>query len=233
MSALRCEGCPARDQAACAALSDAERAELASFGTQRTLAAGEMLFAPGDDHGCATLISGVLKQVRTDADGVERIVALIHPAGFVGELFAPVDGCEVRALTEAQLCLFPRAAYARMVADNPRLAMGVARRALKASADSRGLLDLIGRRRTDARVAGLLLALADAAGTEPCQPARRFALPLSRGDMAALLGTTIETVSRQLGAMERQGIIQREGRRTLTISDPAALTRIAGDSDRP
>lgn len=230
MSGLRCDDCPARDQAACAALGDDERAQLAAIGRHRTLAAGELLFAAGDDSACATLISGALKQVRTDADGVERIVALIHPAGFVGELFAPVDGCEVRALTDARLCLFPRAAYARMVEDNPRLAMGVARRALKASAESRALLDLIGRRRTAARVAGLLLALADAAGKEPCQPAQRFDLPLSRGDMAALLGTTIETVSRQLGALESKALIKREGRRTLVVSDPAGLAALAGDT---
>jgi CRP/FNR family transcriptional regulator, anaerobic regulatory protein len=229
VSALRCEGCPARDQAACAALTAAERAELAAVGRHRLLAAGELLFAPGDDDACATLISGVLKQVRTDADGVERIVALIHPAGFVGELFSPGEGCEVRAVTDAQLCLFPRGAYARMVADNPRLAMGVARRALKASAESRALLDLIGRRRAEARVAGLLLALADAAGSEPCAPAASFDLPLTRTDMAALLGTTIETVSRQLGALEDRGLIKREGRRTLHILNPAGLAAIVAD----
>jgi CRP/FNR family transcriptional regulator, anaerobic regulatory protein len=230
VSSLRCETCPARDQAACAALGPDERAQLAAIGRHRTLTAGELLFAAEDDDACATLISGALKQVRTDADGVERIVALIHPAGFVGELFGPSDGCEVRALTDARLCLFPRAAYARMVADNPRLAMGVARRALKASGDSRALLDLIGRRRTEARVAGLLLALADAAGTEPCQPAYQFDLLLSRGDMAALLGTTIETVSRQLGVLEAKGLIKREGRRMLLVQDPAGLAAVAGDA---
>ena len=230
MTALQCQACPVRNQAACAALSDAERAALAAMGRHRRLAAGEMLFAPGDDHACATLTSGVLKQVRTDADGVERIVALIHPAGFVGELFGPNEGCEVRAVTAAELCLFPRATYSRILAENPRLAMGVARRALKASAESRALLDLIGRRRSEARVAGLLLALADAAGAEPCQPAIAFDLPLSRGDMAALLGITIETISRQLGALEERGLIAREGRRTLRIKDPAGLSAILGDA---
>lgn len=230
MSGLRCEGCPARDQAACAALTDIERAQLAEIGRHRTLAAGALLFAPDDDDVCATLISGVLKQVRTDVDGVERIVALIHPAGFVGELFGPAEGCEVRAVTAANLCLFPRAAYIRMAETNPRLAMGVARRALKAGAESRALLDLIGRRRVEARVAGLLLALADAAGTEPCAAAERFDLPLSRAEMAAMLGTTIETVSRRLGALEAQGLIKREGRRTVHIKDAAGLTDVAGDS---
>lgn len=229
MSNLRCDTCPARDQAACAALNGAERAQLAAIGRNRTLEAGALLFTPGDDDACATLISGVLKQVRTDADGVERIVALIHPAGFVGELFGPSADCEVRAVTAAQLCLFPRAAYVRMVEENPRLAMGVARRALKASAESRALLDLIGRRRAVARVAALLLALADAAGTEPCTAANRFELPLSRADMAALLGTTIETVSRQFGALEERGLIKREGRRTLHILDAAGLAAVMGD----
>ena len=93
--------------------------------------------------------------------------------------------------------------------------------------ESRALLDLIGRRDAQARVAGFLLAMARAASESPCHAAGRFDLPLTRGEMAGLLGTTIETVSRQLTHMERDGIIAREGRRGLLIRDPAALEALA------
>ena len=42
-------------------------------------------------------------------------------------------------------------------------------------------------------------------------PAEPFDLTVTRGEMAALLGLTIETVSRQLTALERDGIIRRNG----------------------
>jgi len=228
-AALDCAGCPVRDRAACAALAEDERAGLARMGRHRDLARGEMLFAPGDDSACATLLSGLLKIVRTDADGVERIGALVHPAGFTGEIFAAPDDCEVTAASAAQVCIFPRADYANMVAENPRLAAGVARRAMKAASETRALLDLVGRRKADAKVAGLILALADAAGSAPCSPAATFDLPLTRGEMAALLGISIETVSRQLGGLEDAGLIRRHGARGLEIRDTPALHALLAD----
>jgi len=227
--ALDCAGCPVRDRAACAALPDGERAILARMGRHRDLGRGEMLFAPGDDSACATLLSGVLKVVRTDAEGVERIVALIHPAGFAGEIFTAPDDCEVTAAGAARVCIFPRADYARMVSENPRLAAGVVRRAMKAASETRALLDLVGRRKAEAKVAGLILALSDAAGPAPCSPAARFELPLTRGEMAALLGISIETVSRQLGALEEARLIRRHGARGLEVRDAPALHALLAD----
>ena len=48
-------------------------------------------------------------------------------------------------------------------------------------------------------------------------------LPLSRNDMASLLGLTIETVSRQLTGLEKSGLIQRQGARGIIIRDAPAL----------
>src|SRR5687768_15525369 len=88
---LGCGTCPVRDRAACASLSGEERDELARIGRTVTLRRGETLFSGADeDTGCATLIDGALKISSFDADGTERILSLVHPAGFVGEMFAPV-----------------------------------------------------------------------------------------------------------------------------------------------
>ena len=73
---LACAQCPVRDRAACASLDERERAELARGGRRRDLAAGETLFAVGDDNAtCATLVSGALKIVSTDPEGEEHILA--------------------------------------------------------------------------------------------------------------------------------------------------------------
>ena len=79
---LGCDTCPVRDRAACSALSAAERDELAAIGRHRHLKAGEILFHAGDaSDQCATLIAGALKIRSSDAEGVERVVSLVHPAG--------------------------------------------------------------------------------------------------------------------------------------------------------
>ncbi len=223
-----CLDCPVRDHAVCSALDEEELAELARIGQHRTFSRGETIFAAGDDSiACATLVSGAAKLSKIDADGVERIVALIHPAGFLGQLFAGTTAHEVTALTDSRLCLFPRVGFERLMEAHPALTRSILERTMAELDASRALTDLIGRREAKARVAGLLLSMARAAAPSPCAIAKEFELPLSREEMASLLGTTIETVSRRLTELEREGAIERKGARGLAIRDAAALTSAA------
>ena len=59
--------------------------------------------------------------------------------------------------------------------------------------------------------------------------AETFELPLSREEMASLIGTTIETISRRLTELEQAGLIERKGARGLTLRDAPGLARI-GDA---
>ena len=95
---LACDVCPVREIAACASLNAHEREELAGLGHHRTLKRGETLSAAGARNAfSSTLISGVLKITSFDEDGTERILSLIHPAGFAGEFFAPAAHHDVLA----------------------------------------------------------------------------------------------------------------------------------------
>ncbi|HEX8534355.1 MAG TPA: Crp/Fnr family transcriptional regulator [Allosphingosinicella sp.] len=223
-----CADCPVRDHAVCSALDERELAELAAIGQHRDFRRGETIFAADDDSiACATLISGAAKLSKIDSDGVERIVALIHPAGFLGQLFSATTRHEVTALTDSRLCIFPRAGFERLMSDHPALTRSILERTLAELDASRALTDLIGRRDAKARVAGLLLSFARAAAPSPCGTAQQFELPLTREEMASLLGTTIETVSRRLTELEREGVIERHGARGLAIVSPAALQQAA------
>ncbi len=225
---LACDNCAVRLSAACSVLTEEERAELSTLGTSRSLARGETLFRPGDTPVCATLISGALKLVELSREGEEQIVGLVHPAGFTGELFASEERIEAVALAPSQLCLFPQAAYLRIVERHPKLAAALLQRQSRDLAETRSILSLTATRGSAARVAGLLLSLARAASDSPCHPARQFSLPMSRSDMGDMLGLTIETVSRQLTRLEENGVIRRDGRRGIAIHDLKALIAAAG-----
>lgn len=226
-AAESCATCPVRDSAVCAALNERELAELSRIGRTRTFARGETIFHAGDDnYACGTLISGAAKLSSIDGDGVERILALIHPAGFLGQLFAATSHHEVTALTESTLCLFPRGDFERLMADHPALTRSILERTLAELDASRALTGLIGRRDVKARLAGLILAFSRAADASPCGSAESFELPLSREEMASLIGTTIETVSRRMTEMEQRGIIERHGLRGLVIRDLPALSAL-------
>jgi CRP/FNR family transcriptional regulator, anaerobic regulatory protein len=224
VSALACETCPVRDRAACSALEEGDRAQLARMGRHRDVKRGETVFAAGDDNvACATLISGALKIASCDSEGVERILSLVHPSGFVGEMFSPMAHYDVVALADSRLCVFNRADYETALKTFPALSTALLRRSSEDLFETRALIGLMGRRSADARVAGLLMAFAKAASDSPCHPASRFDLPLTRGEMAGLLGLTIETVSRQLGKLESGGLIEREGARGIVIRNASGL----------
>lgn len=228
-TALACESCPVRDRAVCASLDPREKLLLSEIGRTRHFAAGETIFEPGDERmACATLIEGVVKLSTIDAEGVERIVALLHPAGFLGRLFATQGNFFATALTEASLCMFPRGDFERVMAGNPSLTEGILARTLDALDESRRLIDLIGKRRAEARLAGFLLMMEQSMCERPGDEPGLLELPLTRGEIADLLGLTIETVSRQLGKLEGKGLVARHGARGVRIRDRQTLADLAG-----
>lgn len=226
---LACAQCPVRDSAACSVLTEEERNALARAGRTIRLRKGETLFAAGDEsHACATLITGALKVTSFDRDGEERILALIHPAGFIGELFQPFAQHDVVALTQCTLCVFARSEMEQALEKHPALSRALLRRSQDDLHAARELLELTGKQDAATRIAGLILSLARAASDSPCHPAREFELPLSRGEMAQMLGLTIETVSRRLTQFEKSGLIAKKGARGIELLDPARLASLVG-----
>lgn len=225
---LACETCPVRDSAACSVLNEEERSALARSGRRIELAAGDLLFAAGDDHtACATLTEGALKIVSGDRDGNEQILSLVHPAGFVGEMFAPFAHYDVVALTKSKLCTFSKTDMHKALDSFPALAKALLRRSQEDLHGARSRLHLTANASAETRLAALLIDFADAASSSPCHRAHQFDLPLSRADIGNMLGLTIETVSRKLGAMEKSGVIKRNGKRGIELVDPAHLADLA------
>jgi CRP/FNR family transcriptional regulator len=226
---LACNACPVRDNAACAVLTPEEREAMAAAGRTRTLKRGEMLFAAGDeDAACATLQSGALKVSAIDQNGNEQILALVHPAGFIGELFAPFAHHDVVALTDSRLCTFAKADIERAIEEYPALARALLRRSQADLLATRSLLELTGHASAEARLAALLHDFAAAASDSSCHLAQSFELPLTRGEIGNMLGLTIETVSRKLGELEKMGAIRREGKRGIGLRDADLLHAISG-----
>lgn len=224
-----CDTCPVADRAVCSALSSDDRSELARMGHHRRYTRGETIVAAGDTATvCATLTRGAAKMSTIDRDGTERIVALVHPAGMLGQLFAPTAMLNVTALTDSEACIFPRTRFEALSKARPTLAQRLLAEVSRELDESRSLIDLISKRQARGRVAALILAFARAASPAPCHDEAAFDLPLTRGEMAQLLGVTIETVSRTLTALESEGAIRRAGSHGIVILDRPALEPVAG-----
>lgn len=229
-----CSECGVRDRALCASLDDAALGQLGKLGMQRRLVRGEALLRAGDPPlVCANVQSGVMKICSLTPAGSESIVGLLYPGDFIGRPFDTASDHDVVALTDVELCVFPRAVFERALADHQRMEHLLLQRTLAELDRARRWLTRMGRATAGARVAGFLddmgrrLAMADCQRSAGVAKGMAYDLPLSRGEIADLLGLTIETVSRQMTRLRAAGIIGLPGGRGITIENPAALAAAA------
>lgn len=228
LSPFACAECTVRDRALCGALTDEELVSLNRIGQRRHVARNETIIWSGDDSViCAILLGGIMKLSASTSDGREQTVGLLYPSDFVGGLFNDEAGFTVSALTDTQLCVFPRLQFETILHDHVRMERLLLERTFAALEDARTRMLMLARRSAEERVAGFLIDMADKVGNAGCQAITdgpvTFDLPLTRGEIAELLGLTIETVSRQLTRLKTDGLIALPGQKAVTIRNRGAL----------
>lgn len=223
-----CSDCSVRDRALCGTLSDDELVALNRIGQRRHIRAGQTLIWAGDDGViCANVLQGIMKLTASTRDGREQTVGLLYPADFVGRADAGQASFTITAVTDVELCIFPRKDFEHVLHDHVRMERLLFQRTMAALDDARTRMLTLSRRSAGERIAGFLIDMADRVDNSGCRAGSdgplTFDLPLSRGQIAELLGLTIETVSRQLAKFKAAGIIALPGPRAITIRDRAAL----------
>ena len=228
-----CDTCAVRNRAICSALEPGELAALNGIGRRRMLSAGESLIWEGDDSVLvANVIDGILKLSTGTEDGREQIVGVVYPADFIGRPFGATTRHSVTALTDAHVCVFARADFDRFAGEHPRLEHKLLQRTLSELDRTRSWMLLLARKSAEEKIATFLLDMSERLAQSGCEgsgnPLDRFDLPFSRQQIGDVLGLTIETVSRQMTRLKRDGVIDLPTRRAVEILNRAELAAIAG-----
>ena len=229
-----CETCLVRNRAICAALDAQEIGALNTIGRNRHLAPGESLIWEGDDSVLvANVIEGVLKLSTGTEDGREQIVGMVFPSDFIGRPFGSTTGHGVTALTDARVCVFNRRDFDAFAREHPALEHKLLQRTLDELDRTRRWMLLLGRKSASEKVASFLMEMASRVASPGCSDQRETGelhldLPVSRQQIADVLGLTIETVSRQFTKLKNEGIIDLPSRREVVITDLGALTAEGG-----
>lgn len=225
-----CPECAGRPDLICGNLGDVARAGLHRIRRRRTVVRGETISRAGDEGTvCATVLSGMFKLSALTIGGREQIVGLLYPTDFVGRPYASRSEYTVTALSDAELCLLPMAAFEGALALHGALSQALLHHTLESLDRARRHMVLLGRPSAEERVAGFLLEMATRLGT--CRASgdypATFELPLSRRTIADVLGLSIETVSRQMSRLRGAGVIALPGGRAVTLLKRTELMRIA------
>lgn len=228
-----CTQCAVRDAAICRTLSENELNEFSGMGRHQTLKRGQTMLWEGEDSLLVgNVIEGVLKLSVSTADGREQTLGIMFPSDFIGRPFGPTTNHSVVALTDAEVCTFRRSGFDAFARSHPDLEHSLLQHTLTELDRTRQWMALLGRKSATARVSSFLLEMASRArcpGAQAAEGPVRFDLPLSRQDIADLLGLTIETVSRQITSLRDEGIIATPTRRTIEVLDPQGLADRAGE----
>lgn len=198
---------------------------IANIVQQRTYRRGEVIFLEGDEgNGFYIVNTGQVKIYKISAEGKEQILHLFGPGESFGEV-SVFTGHGFPANAKANVnttCLFiPRVGFIEIIRQDPALALnmlGVMSVRLRKFA---GLIEDLSLKEVPGRLSAYLLFLSDKS-----PDAEHLELEVSKGQLAALLGTIPETLSRILTRMSRLGLLKSEGSQ-VKILNKSALQKIA------
>ena len=118
----RCDNCQVRRYGICAALDIDARAELLEFSRRRLIPAQHAIFRDGDATAYYyNITSGIVKLVKTLADGQQHIVGLLYPADFMGQSLNKHHTYAAESATDVELCVYPRASFELFLKSHPEL----------------------------------------------------------------------------------------------------------------
>ncbi|MGY2049399.1 helix-turn-helix domain-containing protein [Methylobacterium sp. JK268] len=193
--------------------------------TRRRFEADEEIYAEGDRAAAVyRVVSGAVRTYRLLSDGRRQIDGFHLP----GDIFGIEAGGERRsgadAVTDTLVGVHRRSDRDALVRQEGPLAREVVASMMRALERAQDHMVLLGRKSARERVASFLLGLSERAGA-----GGPVALPMSRADIADHLGLTMESVSRTLTQLEREGLIALPAhRRSVVLKDEAALRRLDG-----
>ncbi|EIE53113.1 transcriptional regulator [Salipiger aestuarii] len=228
-----CEDCPIRHRAVCARCDQAELERLEEIKYYRKFEAGQTVVWSGDRMDfVGSVVSGIATLTQTMEDGRTQMVGLLLPSDFVGRPGRDSAAYDVTATTDLVMCCFRKTPFENMMDQTPHIAQRLLEMTLDELDAAREWMLVLGRKTAREKIASLLSIIArrDASvATRAATHSIVFDLPLTREAMADYLGLTLETVSRQISALRKDGVIALEGKRHVTVPDMGRLLEEAGD----
>jgi CRP-like cAMP-binding protein len=174
------------------------------------------------------LLHGHLRAVKVTPDGQQVVVRYIVPGEIFGVAVAiglTTYPATALAVVDSIALVWPSAAWPRLVARHPALAVNAMQTVGSRLQDANTRIVEMATQQVERRVAHALLRLAQQAGRK-VEAGVEIDFPISRQDVAEMTGTTLHTVSRILSAWEQQGLVA-SGRQRIVICKPHQLLGLA------
>ncbi|MCC5988501.1 MAG: Crp/Fnr family transcriptional regulator [Pararhodobacter sp.] len=230
---VQCSDCPIRHRAVCARCDDSELQRLEDIKYYRSFEAGQTVVWSGDPMDfVASVVSGIATLTQTMEDGRRQMVGLLLPSDFVGRPGRETAAYDVTATTDLVMCCFRKKPFEDVMISTPHVGQRLLEMTLDELDAAREWMLLLGRKTAREKIASLIAIIARRDASLKLMTAEgrvTVDMPLTREAMSEYLGLTLETVSRQMSALRRDGVIEIQSKRHIIIPDFDRLVEEAGD----
>jgi CRP/FNR family transcriptional regulator len=227
-----CRTCDARGESVCNALDDHDMQRLAQIAVVTEVEPGTRFIEEGEaaEH-FFNITHGTAKLYKLLPDGRCQVTGFARRGDFLGLAVSTTYAFSAEALDRVRFCRFSRRKLQVLLDDFPVLERRLLDFASNELVAAQEQMLLLGRKTARERVASFILSLEGR--SHPCgDPTGRAPLPMTRTDIGDYLGLTIETVSRTLSQMKRQGVIALPSLGEVRILDRGRLEHAAaGEGD--
>jgi len=208
-------------------LDRAEHALLAHGRHRREYGSGEVVYAQGTPNDGVHCVSGGTVGIRKlDANGNSVLLGLAYPGDTIGYrsfLTGREHKTSAEALGPTVVCHIDRATVGTLLANNPALGLRFLQRSIGELEHAHDMMFRQATLSNRHKLVHLLLVLVQRHGHRHTNGSQSVELPVSRRDLASMVGTRHETISRIIGRLETEGVAFFSGRQ-VTIPNVAALT---------
>jgi CRP/FNR family transcriptional regulator len=173
---------------------------------------------------------GELKLGLRSPEGREQIVRLARPGRLLAESFAPTeDVCPVSAVarTTTELSRLPNRTVVELIGRSPELACAVMSSMRFCLEHTSDVLFNVSLRSVEERLAAFVMSEVERQRGKSKSP-QVIERRLDVGTIASMLGTVREEITRAQARLRERGVLDID-RRRVTVLDPDALERLAGE----
>ncbi len=205
-------------------LSEDQLRQIAEIAVKMGFQKGEEVFLEGDaGNGFYIVVQGRVKIFKASSEGKEHILHIFGPGEPIGEVSVFSGGqfpANAETITDSSLLYFARPAFVELISSNPALALGMLAVLSRRLREFTMQIENLSLKEVPARFAAYLLRLAEEQENDDS-----IVLNISKGQLAGLLGTIPETLSRIISGMSSQRLIGVKDR-NIVFLDRAGLEEL-------
>lgn len=200
--------------------------DLFRSGRRIDVGAGAVLFREGETVGDVYCVDrGNVVVARYAENGARQILAFLFPGDFLGITVGAKHNTGAEALTDVSVWAIPQARLLAELSSKPAFGVAFAEMTARILDNALDLIFTLGRQQSRARVASFLLKL-QRRQERLGESGQLIHLPMTRQDVADVLGLTMETVSRSFSQLRAMGAVAFKGA-DVEVTDLAKLIAAA------